>query len=135
MKILGGIMVNWKNGIVSIDNELIVRPGYSWGRFIETSFFSGQDVIREFILDRRVIIDNHKYAVSIYFSKQIVNTLSLVCCDIEYSMEREKERKTLHDKILQQYGLAEYNKFSWGKIISSYDEKGNVSSIDFYYDE
>ena len=116
-------MVNWKNGIVSIDNELIVQPGYSWGRFIETSFFSGQDVIREFILDRRVIIDNHKYAVSIFFSKQIVNTLSLVCCDIEYSMEREKERKTLHDKILQQYGLAEYNKFSWGKIISSYDEK------------
>ncbi len=126
-------MNQWKDGIVTIDNELVVSSGYTFNEFKKTSFYSGEDETLAVYLEKTVTIDNHKYAVILRFNKGIIYSLSLICCDLEISMEYEEERCLLHNQILSQYGLSNKNEFSWGKITSNYDEKGNVSSICFLY--
>ena len=126
-------MENWKDGVVSLGNGLTITPGYSFSDFQKTSFYNDQDGKRQIILDGSFIIDGRKYAVDLVFVKGNIYSVSLVCCDIEFSMEREEERREMHDEILRRYGLERQNKFPWGELVSDYDAKGNVSSISFYY--
>lgn len=126
---------NWKYGIVSMGKGLILSPGYSFSDFQKTSFYNGQDGERQIILDGQFIIDGHKYVADLVFIKGKLYSVSLVCCDVEFTMEREEERRLLHDEILRRYGLERENKFPWGELVSDYDAKGNVSSISFYYSQ
>ena len=48
-------------------------------------------------------------------------------------VQDENEGKEVHDKILKENGLAEKEEFSWGKIISDYDVRSNISSINIIY--
>lgn len=59
--------------------------------------------------------------------------VSLICCDKEFSERNEDKRKLLHDNILKELGINQQMEYSWGKISSDYDARGNVSSIDIEY--
>lgn len=59
--------------------------------------------------------------------------VSMINCDCDISMEQEMQRKEVHDKILEDMGIQSGNVYSWGKIVSQYDSKSNISSINIYY--
>lgn len=45
----------------------------------------------------------------------------------------EPQRKLIHDKILVKYGIENGKGYPWGKVVSDYDARGNVSAITIYY--
>ena len=50
-----------------------------------------------------------------------------------FRKKNEDKRKLLHDNILKELGINQQMEYSWGKISSDYDARGNVSSIDIEY--
>ena len=126
-------MNKWKDGIISLNNNVIISPGYRFEDFKKTLYYNGQDGIKIIYLDSRVIIDKHEYIISLFFRNSVLYMLSLICCDIDFSIEQERERKKMHYEILQRYNIYQDDIFDWGKVVSEYDAKGNVSSINFYY--
>ena len=126
-------MDKWKEGIVHLDNNLIVSPRYTFCDFKQSIFYDGQDGVKAINLKKRVFIDNHEYVVTLHFINGFLYGLYLVCCDTEFSVEQEANREIIHNEILRQYGLKQKNKFGWGIIESDYDSKSNVCSINFFY--
>lgn len=126
-------MNKWKEGIVYLDNNLIITPGYTFSDFMRSPFYVGQDGVKVINLKNSVFIDNHKYVVTLHFIEGFLYGLYLVCCDEVFSFEQEANREIIHNKILRQYGLSQNNEFSWGIIESEYDSKSNVCSINFFY--
>lgn len=126
-------MDRWTDGIVALNESFIIFPGYSFNDFKRSAFYTGQDGSRIITLDGFFYFDNHKFLVELSFIKEDIYSVSLLCCDVEIPFEAEEERRKLHDEILQEHGLNRENEYSWGKIISDYDARGNVSSIDFIY--
>ena len=120
-------------GVLKIDEDLVITPGYTFESFKRTRHYKDQNEISMIYLDEMHTIDGRKYKVSLYFRNGNIYMLSLICCDEEFSFEDEPKRKELHDKILKELGLQENNIFTWGKIESSYDRRGNVSSINIIY--
>lgn len=94
-------MNKWKDGIISLNNNVIISPGYRFEDFKKTLYYNGQDGIKIVYLDSRVIIDKHEYIISLFFRNSVLYMLSLICCDIDFSIEQERERKKMHDEILQ----------------------------------
>lgn len=121
------------NGIIKIDNELVVKPKFTFEQFKETKFYTNQDGIRIIYLEEPQIIKNRKYIVSLFFRDGKIYMLSLICCDEEYSEKDESKRKDLHDVILQELGVFENSNFEWGEIKSIYDTRSNISSINIIY--
>ena len=120
-------------GIVEIDNELVVKPNFTFEQFKETKYYTNQDGIRIIYLDGPQIIKNRKYIVSLFFRDGKIYMLSLICCDEEYSEKDESKRKDLHDLILKELGVLENSNFEWGEIKSIYDAQSNISSINIIY--
>lgn len=120
-------------GIVEIDNELVVKPNFTFEQFKETKYYTNQDGIRIIYLDGPQIIKNRKYIVSLFFRDGKIYMLSLICCDEEYSEKDESKRKDLHDVILKELGVLENSNFEWGEIKSIYDARSNISSINIIY--
>lgn len=121
------------NGIIKIDNELVIKPNYTFEQFKKTKFYNNQDGIRIIYLDELQIIENRKYIVSLFFRNENIYMLSLICCEQEYSEDEECKRKDLHDIVLHEFGLLGNSKFEWGEIESVYDVRSNVSSINIIY--
>lgn len=48
-------------------------------------------------------------------------------------LNQTRDRKKIHDKILTEMGLLQGEKYQWGKIVSEYDVRSNISSINIYY--
>ena len=117
-------------GIVEIDNELVVKPNFTFEQFKETKYYTNQDGIRIIYLDEPQIIKNRKYIVSLFFRDGKIYMLS---CDAEYSEKDESKRKDLHDLILKELGVLENSNFEWGEIKSIYDARSNISSINIIY--
>ena len=88
-------MNKWKDGIISLNNNVIISPGYRFEDFKKTLYYNGQDGIRIIYLDSRVIIDKHEYIISLFFRNSVLYMLSLICCDIDFSIEQERERKCM----------------------------------------
>lgn len=126
-------MSNWKDGIVTISDNIVIHPGYTFDEFKSTSFYSNQDGIKIIYLDGKQVINEKPYIVGLFFREKKLYMLSLICCEVDFSEKDEIKRKELHDKILSENNILEKNYFEWGKILSEYDVRGNVSSINFYY--
>lgn len=126
-------MNNWRDGIVSLGNNVTISPGYKFEDFKKTAYFNGQDGIRIIYLDSRVNIDEHEYIISLFFRNSELYMLSLICSDIDFPIEQESQRKVIHDEILKQYNINQDDIFDWGKVVSEFDAKGIISSINFYY--
>ena len=122
-----------RNGILRLSEDLILSPEYTFEDFKKTSYYKGQDGIRVITLDDRYNIDGNTFLVSIVFVDGRIDNVSLVCTDEEFSWETEPERKKLHDRILNDWGLSGENLFDWGNISSVFDAKSCVSSIVIRY--
>ena len=120
-------------GIIKLSDNLVIFPGYSFEMFKNTQYYCNQDEIRQIILDGEFVIENRHYKVSLCFRKRRIYFLELMCVDEEFTCETEPQRKSLHDQILNEWGLFEYNEFDWGKITSNFDPKGCISSILIVY--
>lgn len=126
-------MLDISNGFLTISDELMTFPGFSFEQFKHTRFYKNQDGLRIIYLDEQQIIDNRKYIVSLFFRNGKIYMVSLICCDKEFSEKDENKRKILHDNILNELGINQQMEYSWGKISSDYDTRSNVSSIDIMY--
>lgn len=126
-------MLDISNGLFKISDELTIYPGFSFEQFKHTRFFKNQDGLRIIYLDEQQIIDNRKYIISLFFRNGKIYMVSLICCDKEFSEKDEDKRKIFHDEILYELGINHKMEYSWGKISSNYDVRGNVSSIDILY--
>ncbi len=126
-------MININNGTVTISEELVVFPGYSFEQFQKTKFYKNQDGIRMIYLDEELMIENRKYIVSLFFRNGKLYMLSLICCDKRFSESDERKRETLHDDILKEWGMKKHEEYRWGKVSSDYDGRSNISSINIVY--
>lgn len=126
-------MIDISNGFIKISDDLTIFPGFSFEQFKQTKFYKNQDIERVINLDGLQIIDNRKYFVSLFFRYTKIQTVSLVCDDKEFSEEDENKRKLFHDEILNELGWNPRTEYSWGKISSNYDPRGNVSYIHILY--
>lgn len=122
-----------RDGVISIADQLTIRPGFSFEQFQRTKFYENQDGIKMIALDGPQKIDNRNYLVSLFFRNGTIYLVSFVCCDETFSAQEEKQRKQLHDHILNQLGLRPQERFSWGTIWSEYDARSNLSSINVVY--
>lgn len=126
-------MIDIDNGFLTISDELTIFPGFSFEQFKHTRFYKNQDGVRIIDLDEKQIIDNRKYIVSLFFRNGKIYMVSLICCDKEFSQKDAVKRKNIHDDILNELGINQNKEYTWGKISSDYDARGNVSSIDIIY--
>lgn len=126
-------MVNIKTGEVRINSNLCFRPQYTFEEFKHTPYYTGQDEMRVIYLDEKQFIDGNTYIVSFFFREGKIYAISLINCDIDFTEEKEVDRKHVHDKILRKSGVKSGEKYEWGFIESEYDTKSNISSINIYY--
>lgn len=126
-------MINTENGAINIGHDVIVDKDYTFEMFKKTYFYNNQDGIRIIDLEEMQVIDGKKYVVSLFFREGLIYMISLINCDKEISQEDEYLRKHIHDKILSEIGIKSGEVYSWGKIVSEYDKRGGISSIDIYY--
>ena len=122
-----------RNGILRLSEDLILSPEYTFEDFKKTSYYKGQDGIRVITPDDRYNIEGNTFLVSLVFVDGRLDNVSLVCTDEEFSWETEPERKKLHDRILNDWGLSGENLFEWGNISSVFDAKSCVSSVVIRY--
>ena len=133
-RVMKNSMIDLKKGTVKIADDLSISPNYTFDEFKKTSFYNTQDGVRVIDLDnQQFCIDGTNYLVSFFFRDNKICVLSLLCCEEQYSEENEKERKKLHDVILKKYGVIGKKEFTWGRVSSDYDARGNCSSINFLY--
>ena len=128
-------MIDTSNGSLKISGELTFFPGYSFDQFKQTKFYKNQDGRRIIYLESQKLMDNKNYIVSLFFRNEKLYIVSLVCCDQKYSEKEEEKRKLLHDAILRESGIEPDSQYDWGKILSEYDAKSNLSSINIIYKE
>lgn len=127
------MLINQDNGVVFINARLKIEPHYSFDDFKHTPFFHGQDGIRIIRLEDKQEIDGNEYLVSLFFRNNEIYSVSLIFNDKSITEENEIMRKSIHDKILRVNGLQSNNTFYWGKVISEYDVRSNISEITIYY--
>ena len=130
---IGVCMIDLKNGSILIGHEIKLNKDFTFEKFKESKLYNGQEGIRIIDLKEIQIIDGKKYSVSLLFKEGIMYMVSMINCDCDISMEQEMQRKEVHDKILENMGIQSGNVYSWGKIVSQYDSKSNISSINIYY--
>ncbi|EEQ0195376.1 hypothetical protein HBF50_003103 [Listeria monocytogenes] len=126
-------MLNTVNGELKINDELIVHLEYQFDEFKNTEYYDGQDGIKIIYLEKIQKIDTYHYFVNLFFKEKQLYSVSLINCDQNISESNEIDRKTIHDKILSENGIQNNVSYNWGKIISEYDPRSNISSIDIFY--
>ncbi|HFL0043479.1 TPA: hypothetical protein ACGXY9_002834 [Listeria monocytogenes] len=126
-------MLNTVNGELKINDELIVHPEYQFDEFKNTEYYDGQDGIKIIYLEKIQKIDTYHYFVNLFFKEKQLYSVSLINCDQNISESNEIDRKTIHEKILSENGIQNNVSYNWGKIISEYDPRSNISSIDIFY--
>lgn len=126
-------MENIKNGIIKISEELVITPQYSFSEFKKTSYYNGQEGVRTIWLNNMQMISGRNYKVNLFFRNEKIYMVSLVCCDKIFDFSEEFKRKEIHDDILRDLNIMDGERFAWGRIVSDYDKKSNISSIDIIY--
>ncbi len=126
-------MIDLKTGNVMIYPDLEINGNLTFLDFEKTSFYNHQDPIRIVDLADSQMIDNKNYYVSLFFRDSKIYYLYLLNDDYQFTPETEPERKKIHDEILASYNIVPGKDYGWGKITSTYDPRGNISSINIYY--
>ncbi|MHC5251389.1 hypothetical protein ACYRFS_04240 [Listeria kieliensis] len=127
------MLLNLNNGELRIADDLVFYPGYTFDEFKQTSFYKGQDGIRLINLDGFQEIDEKKYVVNFFFRDGKIYVVSLINCDVDIPEGEEGKRKEIHDLILKQNGIESGTSYKWGEVVSEFDKRSNISSIDIYY--
>lgn len=126
-------MINIENGSIDIGHDTIINKDYTFSKFKNSFFYNNQDGVRIIDLEEVLMIEGKKYVVSLFFREGLIYMISLINCDNEILQEDEYHRKDIHDKILSKIGIKSGAVYNWGKIVSEYDKKSGISSIDIYY--
>ncbi len=126
-------MIDLQTGNIMIYPDLILHSNLTFLEFKKTSFYNNQNPNKIIYLVEPQIIDGKKYIVSLFFRDGKIYSFSLLNIDFDFTVETEKERKQIHDKILLSYQIVSGKKYSWGMIESEYDSRSNISSINIFY--
>lgn len=126
-------MIDIKNGNIKVNDDLIFFPGFSFNDFKRTPYYKGQDGVRMIYLDEPQKIGKYKFLVGFFFKNGIIYMLSLINCDKNFEVNNEKNRKDIHDLILEENGIQNGKEYKWGRVISEYDARSNISSINIFY--
>ena len=126
-------MIDLQTGNIMIYPDLILHSNLTFLEFKKTSFYDNQNPNKIIYLVEPQIIDDKKYIVSLFFRDGKIYSFSLLNIDFDFTVETEKERKQIHDKILLSYQIVSGKKYSWGMIESEYDSRSNISSIIIFY--
>lgn len=126
-------MIDLQTGNIMIYPDLILHSNLTFLEFKKTSFYNKQNPNKIIYLVEPQIIDDKKYIVSLFFRDGKIYSFSLLNIDFDFTVETEKERKQIHDKILLSYQIVSGKKYSWGMIESEYDSRSNISSINIFY--
>ncbi|MFZ1777520.1 MAG: hypothetical protein WAW14_01115 [Lactococcus raffinolactis] len=126
-------MIDLQTGNIMIYPDLILHSNLTFLEFKKTSFYDNQNPNKIIYLVEPQIIDDKKYIVSLFFRDGKIYSFSLLNIDFDFTVETEKERKQIHDKILLSYQIVSGKKYSWGMIESEYDSRSNISSINIFY--
>lgn len=127
------MLINQDNGVIVINARLEIGPHYSFDDFKKTPFFHGQDGIRIIRLFNKQVIDKNGYLVNLFFKNKEIYSVSLIFNDKNITEKNEKMRKNIHDQILKENRLHSNTIFYWGKIVSEYNIRSNISEITIYY--
>lgn len=125
--------MDYRNGKLILSNEAF-GYGYTYKQFRKSALYTGQNSIRAFTLNGTHKIDNRIFYVTFTFRQGYLYMISLCCEDSGICFEEEQKRKVLHDGILAEYGLFDYEHFEWGSISSVYDARSNTSSINIVFE-
>ena len=126
-------MIDLQTGNIMIYPDLILHSNLTFLEFKKTSFYDNQNPNKIIYLVEPQIIEDKKYIVSLFFRDGKIYSFSLLNIDFDFTVETEKERKQIHDKILLSYQIVSGKKYSWGMIESEYDSRSNISSINIFY--
>ena len=126
-------MIDLQTGNIMIYPDLILHSNLTFLEFKKTSFYDNQNPNKIIYLVEPQIIDDKKYIVSLFFRDGKIYSFSLLNIDFDFTVETEKERKQIHDKILLSYQIVSGKKYSWWMIESEYDSRSNISSINIFY--
>ena len=126
-------MIDLQTGNIMIYPDLILHSNLTFLEFKKTSFYDNQNPNKIIYLVEPQKIDDKKYIVSLFFRDGKIYSFSLLNIDFDFTVETEKERKQIHDKILLSYQIVSGKKYSWGMIESEYDSRSNISSINIFY--
>ena len=126
-------MIDIINGVIKINEQLEISSKYTFKQFQQTKYYKGQDGIRIIYLDEPQNIEGERYMVNLFFREGIIYMVSLLNIEKEFSEADEFQRKEIHDELLKQMGIDTEKQYSWGSVISEYDAKSNISSIDIVF--
>jgi len=128
-------MINLKNGNLKVNENLEIGSGFCFDDFKQTPYYKNHDSLRMVYLNEKQEIDGRNYMVGLFFRENSLYLISLVNCDIEIFAVEERKREQVHDDILKRYGIESGQRFCWGTVVSDYDVRGNVSSINIIYEK
>ena len=126
-------MIDVINGTIIISNTLKFYPGLQFDEFKKTEYYNGEDGIRVIYLKDKPIIDGKLYIVSFFFRNDRIYAVSLINCDKEIPEAEEFKRKLKHDNILNKNNIISGQQYEWGRVVSEFDARSNISSINIYY--
>ena len=139
-------MIDINTGELCVDgSECKIDPSLHKDTFLESKFGQGaQELVSNegwstFKINPCSIKENI-FLVGLTFYENKVSELSLIHIApneihtwANYTVEKEKDRKVIHDEYLKKnFGKSPYQ-FPWGQIISVFDEKGGFSEIVIRY--
>ena len=75
------MLMNLRNGIIKISDDLIIHPQYSFEDFQKTRFYEGQDDARVISIKEPQIIDGRKYLIDFIFHNGEIYSVFL--CNID----------------------------------------------------
>lgn len=127
-------MLDKNKGTLKINDILSFYPGFRFEDFKETKYYNGQDGARVIYLGEKQIIDGKRYKINFFFKNNRIYVVSLINCDEDISESDEPKRKIVHDEILKQNKIESGYQYPWGKVLSEFDARSNLSSINIYYD-
>ena len=126
-------MIDVKSGVLKLDDSLSFYPGFSFEDFKKSNFYNGEAGTKAIYLHGKQIIDGRHYMVSFFFRNNKIYVVSLVNCDEDINEADEVKRKDIHDAVLKENKIENGYQYKWGRVLSEYDGRGNISSINIYY--
>lgn len=126
-------MINKLDGTLIINDQLRFTPNSTFQDFMKTPFYKGQDKVRVIYLDEKQQIDNKEFLVNFFFRDDKIYVVTLVAWDENISEKQEPQRKLIHDKILLDNHIQNGKEYPWGKVVSEYDARSNISGISIFY--
>jgi hypothetical protein len=127
-------MININNGVVKIENNLVLSSKYSFDEFKRSNYYNNQSEERIIQLGAIQNNESNNIYTSLFFQEGNLKQIFLMLDDPNIqSIDDEPKRKLIHDNYLASIGLKETNKLSWGEIISDFDERSFICHIIISY--